>query len=112
MIKITNKILFFTLLISSAYSLNCQTNEVWTEKEVALRTTMRELWMDHVVWTREYIVATLFNLPADYKKTTADRLFKNQEDIGNAIIPYYGRQAGTQLTKLLKDHITIGTEVI
>ncbi len=37
---------------------------------------------------------------------------KNQEDIGNAIVPYYGREAGDKLTALLKQHILIAVDVV
>jgi len=37
---------------------------------------------------------------------------KNQEDIGNAVAGFYGAAAGTKLTDLLKQHITIAVDVI
>jgi hypothetical protein len=40
------------------------------------------------------------------------RLLKNQEDIGGAIKPYYGAEAGDRLTKLLKEHILIAVNLI
>jgi len=42
----------------------------------------------------------------------AIRLLKNQEDIGNAIKPYYGEEAGNGLTRLLKDHIVIAVGLV
>lgn len=79
-------------------------------KGVALKEGMRKLWSDHVVWTRQYIVAAVANDPS--AKAAADRLLKNQEDIGNAIVPFYGSEAGTKLTALLKDHITIAVDLV
>jgi hypothetical protein len=72
-------------------------------KESQLRDGMRKLWEDHITWTRLAIVSFAAGLP-DFDPT-AQRLLSNQVDIGNAIKPYYGRQAGNQLTALLKEHI-------
>jgi len=72
--------------------------------------TMRTLWNDHGVWSREFVVATLADLPNAH--LTAERLFKNQEDIGSALEPYYGQEASKKLTALLKDHIKIAAEVV
>ena len=69
----------------------------------ALRTAMRELWQDHVLWTRLVIVSTGANLP-DLDATT-QRLLQNQTDLGNAVKPYYGDAAGEKLTALLRTHI-------
>ena len=76
----------------------------------ALRGAMRDLWADHVVWTRAYIVAAVANDPS--APAAAARLLRNQEDIGNAIAPYYGNAAGAKLTDLLKQHITIAVDLV
>jgi hypothetical protein len=76
----------------------------------ALRTAMRKLWEDHVTWTRNYIVSALAGL--DDASAVAERLLKNQDDIGAAIIPYYGEAAGKKLAQLLRDHILIAADVV
>lgn len=71
---------------------------------------MRKLWTDHVVWTRDYIVAATQQQPD--ATAVLNRLMKNQEDIGNAVAQYYGDGAGRQLTALLKDHIAIAGDIV
>ena len=67
------------------------------------RNAMRKLWEDHITWTRLYIISVAADLPD--KDQTAQRLLQNQVDIGNAVKPFYGDQAGDQLAALLRDHI-------
>jgi hypothetical protein len=76
-----------------------------TAKELKLRNDMRKLWEDHVTWTRLAVIS-LTSGTADTNATVA-RLLRNQTDIGNAVKPFYGRAAGAELTRLLKEHITI-----
>jgi hypothetical protein len=71
---------------------------------VAFKEEMRTLWVQHMEWTRMAVVD--FAAGSAGFPTTAGRLLKNQEDIGNAIKPLYGEAAGNQLTTLLKSHIT------
>lgn len=75
-----------------------------------LRSNMRKLWEDHITWTRLYIVSFAANLP-DQENVTA-RLLQNQVDIGNAIKPFYGEEAGNKLTALLKEHILGAVDVL
>ena len=78
--------------------------------KASLKEDMRKLWTDHVVWTRDYIIAAAADAPD--QPSAAGRLMKNQEDIGAAVAGFYGKPAGDQLTTLLKDHINIAVEVI
>ena len=75
-----------------------------------LHVAMDKLWEDHITWTRNVILCLVDDLPGTDQAVT--RLLKNQVDIGNAIKPYYGEQAGNQLTALLHDHITIAADVV
>jgi hypothetical protein len=77
---------------------------------LVFQQAVRKLWEDHVTWTRVYIIAALADLPeAD---AAAQRLLQNQTDIGNAVKPFYGDEAGEQLTALLEDHILIAVDLL
>ncbi len=80
------------------------------QEEYSLRGALRRLWTDHVVWTRAYVVAAVAD--AADAPTAAERLLKNQEDIGAAVVPFYGQDAGDALTDLLKQHIMIAVELV
>ena len=75
-----------------------------------VRLALRKLWSDHVIWTRQYIVAAVAGTPdAD---AAAGRLLKNQEDIGAAVAGFYGQAGGDRLTGLLKQHIMIAVDLV
>ena len=110
------KSLVFALALSlcAAGAAVAATHEQAPGKSVSAATTlhqdMRKLWTDHVVWTRDYIVAAVGDQPD--AQAAAARLLKNQEDIGSAIAGIYGKAAGDALTTLLKEHITIAVDLI
>jgi hypothetical protein len=81
-----------------------------SQSELVLREGMRKLWEDHITWTRLAIISLTTGSP-DTQATVA-RLLRNQTDIGNAIKPYYGRAAGTHLTRLLRQHILIAADLV
>jgi hypothetical protein len=85
-------------------------DEALGSARVQLRDDMREVWEDHVTWTRVVIISAAADLP-DYQAAVG-RLLKNQEEIGDAVKPFYGEAAGTELTRLLKDHIAIAGELL
>ena len=71
--------------------------------QAALQDGMRTLWFQHMEWT--YATVAAFAAGSKGLQPTLDRLLANQTQIGDAIKPYYGDEAGTALTTLLKAHI-------
>ena len=83
---------------------------VVTPRVVAFHDEMRRLWEDHVTWTRLAIISLTSDTPDT--EATVGRLLENQTDIGDAIKPFYGKAAGDELTRLLRDHILIAADLI
>jgi hypothetical protein len=77
---------------------------------VTLKLNMRDLWADHVIWTRDYVVAAVANSPA--APAAAERLLKNQQEIGSAIGSFYGQAAGDSLASLLTEHINAAVDLV
>jgi hypothetical protein len=79
-------------------------------KQIALYQAMDALWADHMQYTYDTVNA-FFTNEAELQPTL-DRLLQNQADIGNAIKPYYGEEAGDALTDLLTTHIKDAVPVL
>jgi hypothetical protein len=89
---------------------HAETPVVLSQAASALRSDMRVLWEDHIVWTRLAIISLTTGSP-DTQATLA-RLLKNQADIGEAVKPFYGKAAGNALTAELRKHILIAADVV
>src|SRR5438034_1294292 len=85
-------------------------NVAYAHSKAAFHDAMRKLWEDHVTWTRLFIIDVAAG-SAD-KDVTTQRLLQNQTDIGNAVVDFYGRDAGNKLTALLRDHILIAANIV
>ncbi|MDW4528322.1 glycosyltransferase [Rossellomorea marisflavi] len=105
-------ILLFTLLMNGQTTTHAKPQDSCiSQSEVEFENSFRRLWIDHVLWTSNYITSATTADAGDQKQVLT-RLLKNQEDIGNAIKPVYGEQAGNQLTGLLKEHIVIAGKIV
>ena len=109
-VSMTLTALLAAVLIVGCAAKPASVDPMTTSGAINLRMAMRDLWDAHTTWTRMYIVSAVAKLPD--ASTAAARLMQNQEDIGNAIKPYYGNDAGMKLTTLLKSHISTAAAVV
>lgn len=100
-------VIFFTMLpvlFVGTSSLSEAQNQSKIDARV-FRLNMRQLWEDHSERTRELIISTLSDLPN--QNETTQNLIQKQNEIGDAIRPFYGDTAGDELAELLKKHTEI-----
>lgn len=103
-------VICLNLTVASSVHASEQRSHCSISEKCDFRSGMRKLWEDHITWTRVYIISAVGNLPD--QTAAATRLLKNQEDIGDAIKPFYGDAAGAKLTELLKGHILTAVDII
>jgi hypothetical protein len=71
---------------------------------------MHRLWENHGNWTRLFIISTLDDL--EYRDPTKNHLLENQQNIGKALKPFYGDEAGEQFAALLEVHVQITEKLL
>lgn len=81
-----------------------------TCRQLQLSNTMRRLWIEHVLWTRQFIISTAFELP-DLSFVT-QRLLQNPGDFAEILQPIYGKNAAVQFNRLFTDHLLIAAELV
>ena len=102
--------LFLFILILAPFQTHAIENLPINKATCDLRMAERQLWMQHVAWTRSFITSDIASLGD--KEAVLERLLKNQDDIGNSIKPYYGEETGNKLAALLREHIQLAGQVL
>jgi len=69
-----------------------------------------KVWIDHVVYTRMFIVSSLNNL--ENLGVVTKRLLRNQDDISYFFKKKYGSHVAELVSKLLKEHIMIANDLV
>ncbi len=81
-----------------------------TQKRLSLYDTLRRLWMEHVLWTRSFIVSAVFGLP-DLNMVT-NRLLRNPADFADVLRPFYGEIKAARFKNLLTEHLQIAGDLV
>lgn len=106
------KALLLTAILASSFTMQSFACEMCGKdsKTQQLHTAMQKLWADHMIWTYATVDAFFHNTTA--VTPSLERLLQNQKDIGAAIVPIYGQEAGDKLTALLTTHINQAVPVL
>lgn len=89
--------------------MNCEDNRL-TAKQLQLLNSMRRLWVEHVMWTRSFVVSTTFDLgDLDY---VANRLMRNPADFAEALRPFYGNEKAAIFNNLFTEHLEIAGQLV
>lgn len=64
---------------------------------------LRDLWVEHALWIRSYVLATHAG-DADQSKVAEAEVLSNAKALAASIAPLYGQAAADQLLKLLAGH--------
>lgn len=78
--------------------------------QLRICNTLRLLWLEHVIWTRFFILSTAFNLP-DLEFVT-QRLLQNPNDFARELKPFYGEKSAMTFNQLLTDHLLIAAQLV
>lgn len=81
-----------------------------TAAGLAYHDLWRELWEDHIGWTRDVIVSFLDDSPG--LPQYANRLLRNPGDMADALRPFYGDEAADDFEQLVTEHLTIAVELL
>ncbi|MFV3383777.1 MULTISPECIES: hypothetical protein [Pseudomonas] len=98
-------LLLLALCAPPAWSQTPATPAAPTADSAALTTrlALRDLWVEHVFWVRNYALANQAGNKAQ-AETAAKQVVSNATSIANSIAPLYGQPAADQLLKLLAGH--------
>lgn len=75
-----------------------------------LMCTLQRLWIEHVLWTRAFIVSSAFKLP-DLNDTT-NRLLRNPADFASVLRMLYADSTARRFEELLREHLLIAAQLV
>ena len=82
----------------------------YTRQQICLMNRIRQLWSQHVYWTRFFIIGTAADLP-DLEPVTK-RLLKNPKDFAKLLTPIYSVRVASRFDELFTAHLLIAADLV
>lgn len=104
-IKAASLLLMIFVLFTgpSAIAAKKHTGPILTTKTVELKLALRDLWVGHIFWVRNVVLATKMG-DIEGAKVAEGKVVEDARAIADAIVPIYGKPAGDKLFGLLAGH--------
>jgi len=83
---------------------------LYTRAQVNLMNLLRELWEEHIVWTKLAIMGIVNNSPDT--DLVINRLLRNPSDFAAQLRPLYGQRAAQEFETLLRNHLIIASQLV
>lgn len=77
---------------------------------IDIRSTFHRLWLEHVLWTRAFIVSTITN--SEDVSDVTKRLLQNPIDFANVLQAYYGDVIATAFKTIFTEHLLIAAALV
>ncbi len=78
--------------------------------QINLMNELRKLWVEHVLWTRLFIISAVAEFPD--LEVTAKRLLRNPSDFAKIFEIFYGKQKAEIFRSLLDEHLKIASSIV
>ncbi|MFQ9510231.1 MAG: acetylglutamate kinase [Lachnospiraceae bacterium] len=89
---------------------NNNTQACLTNRQINLLNQLRQLWEQHIHWTRSFIISTAANL-GDLEPVT-NRLLQNPGDFAKIFHFFYGPEIAAEFQELFKQHLLIAADLV
>ena len=76
----------------------------------SLKEQMREVWEQHVFWTRLLIISITEHLEDEHDTTV--RILRNASDFAELYQPFYGNGAASVIQNLITEHLVIADKLV
>lgn len=82
----------------------------YTPQQIFLMNRIRQLWGQHVYWTRFFIISTAADL--DDLEPVTKRLLQNPKDFAELLTPIFGMRAAGRFEELFTRHLQIAADLV
>lgn len=82
----------------------------YTQQQTCSMNKIRQLWSQHVYWTRFSIISAAEGL--DDLEPVTNRLLQNPKDFAQFLTPIYGTKIAGQFQELFTQHLLIADELV
>lgn len=84
--------------------------KIYSQSETDAMMQWRQLWEDHILWTR-MVIMNIADTPQGTNESVT-RLLQNYNNMEDAMRPYYGNETSEKFGDLIEEHLIIAADFV